>query len=84
MKELAYEYLTPAQKYRSIKARSGAELDASTSIVITAWKLKGILDFSYDYELAYFNEREKEKGAFRTKGTVGVEVEYFNKRIFNR
>ena len=71
----------------------GIELKASTNESKNGWKLKGTLDFSYEYELADLNEREKarlvaiedgyhdlskpedENGRFKTKASVGVEVE---------
>ena len=77
----------------SVKPKVGIELKASTNESENGWKLKGTLDFSYEYELADLNEREKarlvaiedgyhdlskpedENGRFKTKASVGVEVE---------
>ncbi|MBP9479212.1 MAG: hypothetical protein KBF12_11375 [Sebaldella sp.] len=44
----------------SVKPRAGIELKASLPLgPKTAWKLKGALDFGYEYELANLDEREK-------------------------
>ncbi|MDR2879635.1 MAG: autotransporter domain-containing protein [Fusobacteriales bacterium] len=78
----------------SIKPRVGVELKGEYPLNSKeSWKLKGMLDLSYEYELADFNEREyarltavedkyhklakpeAEKGAFKTKATLGVEIE---------
>ena len=78
----------------SVKPRAGLEIQAEVPIgTKDAWKLKGTLDFAYEYELADLNEKEKarlivvednyhdlakpqdEKGAFRTRASVGVEIE---------
>ena len=76
----------------SVKPRAGIELKG-TAPLGKNWRLKGTLDFAYEYELADLNEREKaklvsleegyhklskpqdEKGTFRTKAAIGVEVE---------
>ena len=43
----------------SVKPRAGIELKGSVPLgANTAWKLKGALDMSYEYELADLNERE--------------------------
>ena len=78
----------------SVKPRAGIELKAAVPLgTQSAWKLKGNLDFAYEYELADLNEREKarlivvednyhnlskpqdERGTFKTRASVGVEVE---------
>ena len=44
----------------SVKPRAGIELKASLPLGSkTEWRLKGTLDFGYEYELANLNEREK-------------------------
>ena len=44
----------------SVKPRAGIELKAALPLGSrTAWKLKGALDFAYEYELADLNKREK-------------------------
>ncbi len=77
----------------SAKPRAGVELKGAVPLgTNTAWQLKGIFDFAYEYELADLNEREKarliaiedgyhklsksedEKGTFRTKAAIGLEV----------
>ena len=77
----------------SVKPKAGIKLDSSIPLgTKTAWKLKGVLDIAYEYELAGLNEREyakliavedgyhklskpeEEKGTFRARASVGVEV----------
>ena len=44
----------------SVKPKAGIKLDSSIPLgTKTAWKLKGVLDIAYEYELADLNEREK-------------------------
>ncbi|WP_435309950.1 hypothetical protein [Sebaldella termitidis] len=44
----------------SVKPKAGIKLDGSIPLgTKSAWKLKGVLDLGYEYELADLNEREK-------------------------
>ncbi len=44
----------------SVKPKAGIKLDGSMALgTKTDWKLKGVLDLSYEYELADLDEREK-------------------------
>ena len=54
----------------SVKPKAGIKLDGSIPLgPKTEWKLKGVLDLGYEYELADLNEREKAR-------LVAIEDEY--------
>ncbi|MCP1226191.1 hypothetical protein [Sebaldella sp. S0638] len=56
----------------SVKPKAGIKLDGSIPLgTKSAWKLKGILDLAYEYELGDLNEREKAR-------LVSVEDGYHN------
>ncbi|MCP1225815.1 autotransporter domain-containing protein [Sebaldella sp. S0638] len=78
----------------SVKPRAGIEVDTSVPLGRKSeWKLKGKLDFAYEYEFLDLNEKEqakltaietnyhdlakpeREKGSFRGKALIGMEIE---------
>jgi hypothetical protein len=55
----------------SVKPNIGVELKASSNEIKNGWKIKGMIDLAYEYELANLNRQEKAK-------LVNIESGYYN------